>query len=365
MRWLIGLVVVLAAVGAVRLVGCGETDTSCSQSGAFEFVHPAGSYSSIQDCVTADVCLTRGFAGPLYNAAAVAPAEYPRDFVLQWPGDTDEPTGTLWAPTDCASARPSDFVTFVAALQSEVGENVLRTPLCLAIPAAELRYDVDFSAWGAGGGGAFTYTRSAASPDECGHGAATCGTACGCPDGFVVDASSGKCRFPDPCEPNPCGAGATCRRLGITDHACECDTVEFGNAGGGCDSITPSVCIARASTMGLFNRVNEPGHDYVEECVSPSPTLTEWASLPCSQATDDDFGTWVSSTFVDQPFCLPPQMVGLPACVRLTDGSDQEWDIRMTDWCIGPFRGGGCFSYIRSHNVEDGQPCSPGADDGR
>lgn len=47
-------------------------------------------------------------------------------------------------------------------------------------------------------------------------------------------------------------------------------------------------------------------------------------------------------------------MVGVPACVRLTDGSNEEWDVRMADWCVG---GGGCLSYIRSHNVADGQAC--------
>ena len=336
-------------------MGCaGAGGRDCTQSGAFEFVHPTGSDSSVQDCITADVCLTRGYAGPLFNAVGVSPAEYPREFLLQWPGDTEEPVGTQWAPSDCASAQPSGFTTFVDALQDAVGDNLLRTPLCLSIPAANLFYDVDFSAWQSGGGGAFAYTRTAASPDECDHGDATCGTACGCPEGFLVDANSGDCRLPDPCNPNPCGSGATCRRIGLADHVCECDTVEFTNDLGSCDSITPSVCIARGSSMGLYNSADEPGYNEVAECGSPSPTLTEWANLPCAEAVNVDFGTWVSATFTD---CFPPQMVGVAGCVRLTDGSSQEWDIRMTDWCIGPFRGGGCFSYIRSHNVADGQAC--------
>ena len=170
-----------------------------------------------------------------------------------------------------------------------------------------------------------------------------------CTDGFCLD---GVCE--DPCDPNPCGLGATCRVIGIEEHVCECDAVEFSNEGGSCDSISPSVCIARDFIMGLYNSADEPGYNRVGYCVSPSPTLTEWASLPCAQATDVDFGTWVSSTFLELPFCTPPEMVGVPACVRLTDGSNQEWDIRMTDWCVG---GGGCFSYIRSHNVDDGQAC--------
>ncbi len=343
--------------GAGGMAGSGGTGgaggTSCTQSGAFEFVHPTGSYSSVQDCITPDVCLTRAYGGPIFNAVGITPAEYPQDV-------TEEPTGTLWAPTDCASAQPGDYTTFSAALQSEVGNNVLDTALCLSIPAANLFYDVDFSAWEMGGGGGFTYTRTAASPDECAHGDATCGATCGCPDGFVVDASTGKCGLPNPCDPNPCGLGASCRRIGIADHVCECDTVEFSNQGGGCDSITPLVCIARGATKGLFNSSDETGYDDVGECQSPSPTLTEWASLPCSQATDADFGTWVSSTFLDPAdltSCAPPAMVGVPACMRLTRGSNEEWDIRMTDWCIGQLRGGGCFSYIRSHNVGDGQSC--------
>jgi hypothetical protein len=252
----------------------------------------------------------------------------------------------------------------VAALQFDVGNNVLDTALCLSIPAANLFYDVDFSAWqkgplADGGGGAFTYTRTAASPDECAHGDATCGTVCGCPEGFVVDASSGNCRLPDPCDPNPCGSGATCRRLGIADHVCECDTVDFSNEGGSCDSITPDVCIARGVAKGLYNSEDELGYNEAALCVSPSPTLTEWASLPCAQAENADFGTWISATFNAVGTCAPPSMVGVAGCVRLTDGSSEEWDIRMTDWCAGILGGGGCFSYIRSHNVADGAACPP------
>ena len=328
----------------------GEGGTSCTQSGAFEFVHPTGSYASVQDCITPDVCITRAYGGPIFNAVGISPAQYPQEV-------DEEPTGTLWAPSDCASAQPGDYTSFVAALQFEVGNNILDTALCLSIPAANLFYDVDFSAWEMGGGGAFTYTRTAASPDECAHGDAICGATCGCPDGFVVDASSGNCGLPNPCDPSPCGSGASCRRIGIAGHVCECDTVEFSNDGGICDSITTSVCIARGLNKGLFNSQSEPRYDDVAECESPSPTLTEWADLPCAQATDADFGTWVSSTFLDLASCAPPQMVGVPACVRLSDGSNEEWDILMTDWCIGQLRGGGCFSYIRSHNVEDGQNC--------
>jgi len=327
--------------------GIGGTIThDCTQSGAFEFVHPTDSGRSVQDCITADVCLTRGDARSLFNAA-VSPEEVAANVL-------EEPIETQWAPSDCASAQPGDFMTFVDVLQGWVGMNVLDTPLCLSIPAANLLYDVDFSAWEMQGGGAFTYTRTAASPDECDHGDATCGTACGCPEGFVVDASSGDCRLPDACDPNPCGSGANCRRVGVANHVCECDTVEFTNDEGSCDSITPGLCIARGSIMGLYNSEDELGYNEVAECVSPSPTFTEWVRLPCSAAVNADFGTWVSASFTD---CIPPQMVGVAGCVRLTDGSSQEWDIRMTDWCIGMGRGGGCFSYIRSHNVADGQAC--------
>jgi len=333
--------------GGMGTGGTGGTiSRDCTQSGAFEFVHPTDSGRSLQDCITADVCLTRGDARSLLNAA-VSPEEIAAD-------PLEEPIGTRWAPSDCASAQPGDFTTFVAALQFDVGNNVLDGALCLSIPAANLFYDVDFSAWEMQGGGAFTYTRTAASSDECDHGDAICGTACGCPEGFVVAASSGDCRLPDPCNPNPCGSGATCRRIGVADHVCECDTVEFTNDQGSCDSITPGVCIARGLTEGLYNSAAEPGYNEVAECVSPSPTLTEWASLPCAQAVNADFGTWVSASFAD---CFPPPMVGVAGCMRLTDGSNQEWDVRMTDWCMGMGRGGGCFSYTRSHNVANGQAC--------
>jgi hypothetical protein len=141
----------------------------------------------------------------------------------------------------------------------------------------------------------------------------------------------------------------------VDSHECQCDVVNFTNDSG-CDSITGNVCIARDSSGGLYNSQAEAEFDRTNgSCDSGSPALTEWASVPCADAVDNDFGPWNSQSFA---WCYPPDVIADLGCVRLTDGSNESWDVITTDWCVGEGRGGGCFSYIRSHNVPDGQACN-------
>jgi hypothetical protein len=272
-----------------------------------------------------------------------------------------DPIGTQWARSTCATAVELDFFGFTEMTGYEppsiVGEDV-----CLWLTGSNLKYDVVFSSWQSGGGGGFAYRRTAATPDECAHADAICNEddTCGCPEGFQVVGTPGVCGLPNPCDPDPCGAGALCRRTSVDTHVCECDTVEFTKPVGPaatCDQISANVCITRGTSRGLFNSDDEVEYNTDSgSCDSPSPTLTEWALLPCADAANEDFGPWISDSFAD---CSPPDVLGEVGCVRLTDGSAQSWDIRMTGWCNGESSANGCFSYIRSHNVPDGASCSP------
>jgi hypothetical protein len=238
--------------------------------------------------------------------------------------------------------------------------DVVGQDVCLWLTDSNLKYDVVFSSWESGGGGGFGYTRTSTVPDECGHADATCqeNDVCLCPEGFEVSSGTGLCGLAHPCEPDPCGAGAVCRRTAVDEHVCECGTVEFTKPPApdtSCDQLSPSVCIARASMQGLFNNEDESGFDdSIDPCESPSPTMTEWADVPCAVAMEADFGPWNSESYAD---CNPPGAVGLAGCVRLTDGTGLSWDIRTTDWCVGQGDVNGCFSYIRSRNVDDGVAC--------
>ena len=340
--------------GAGGMAGMGgAAGRDCAQSGAVEFVHPTLSSINVSDCITPDVCLTRGLSRGLFNIASSTETQ---------PAGTS-PAGTLWAPADCATSMGNEasFVSFRDSLGNAIGDNILTTPLCLWIPDANLFYDVVFSAWESGGGGGFTYTRTAAVPDECAHGDARCdeSNACSCPGGFIVDEESGKCRAPSSCDANPCGFGATCRPMGLESHVCSCEVVFFDkprNDSVTCDSLSPNVCIARGNSRPLYNSADEAGYTFdIDPCESSSPSLTEWASVPCSEATELDFGSFISESYAG---CYPGGTIGVQGCVRLTDGSNESWDIMMTQWCGGDNVGGGCFSYIRSHDVADGVNCN-------
>lgn len=37
--------------------------------------------------------------------------------------------------------------------------------------------------------------------------------------------------------------------------------------------------------------------------------------------------------------------------MQLTDGSGEEWDVRLIDWCVGEGKATGCFTYIRSRRA--------------
>lgn len=328
----------------------GVMARDCMQSGAVVFDHPSESGTSVQDCVTPDVCITRGSARGIFNSA-ISPVQMATS-------GRRAPLGTLWAPSTCTEAVEMDFVGFIDMTGSSPPD-VVGQDVCLWLTGSNLKYDVVFSSWESGGGGGFGYTRTAFVPDECGHADATCqeNDVCLCPEGFEVSAETGLCGLPHPCEPNPCGAGATCRRTAVDEHVCECGTVEFTKPPApdtSCDQLSPSVCITRGPSQGLFNNEDELGYNETDLCESPSPTLTVWALMRCADAMEADFGPWISSSYAD---CGPPNILGQAGCVRLTDGSGLSWDIRMTDWCVGTGDVNGCFSYIRSRNVDDGVAC--------
>jgi hypothetical protein len=284
------------------------------------------------------------------------------------------PEGTLWALSTCAaSTTPDDFETITALFSGGggggvgdgIGENIVDADLCLWLTNEDLFYDVVFSEWGTVAASSFAYRRTAVDADECGVAGVMCGATCDCPEGWVNEGGDGICVLPDPCEPVPCGAGATCRKTGATSHRCECDTEEFSKPPAQTDTVdcvSPGVCLARGDTRALYNSLQESQAGPVDVCgldieVRPVfPTLTEWVRKPCASAAPEEF-----VIFLDEEFActgVPRRVIGFHSCLHTTD-DDALWDIQFTDWCPSARTSepSGCFSYVRWHAVEDGVAC--------
>ena len=87
-----------------------------------------------------------------------------------------------------------------------------------------------------------------------------------------------------------------------------------------------------------------------------TPSLTEWARMPCASAAPADFVKFFDDAFACPG--VPRRLVGFHSCLRTTE-EDAQWDIQLTDWCPSALTTdpSGCFSYIRWHAVEDGVAC--------
>jgi hypothetical protein len=361
----------------VVLGGCSETNGGpggtageggtggtrpCTSSGTVAFEHTA--FDGAPDCIVPGVCINRGRVKGIYNSASELAAN-----------SAVSPEGTLWALSTCAAATaPDDFETITAlfsggvggGMNNGIGDNIIDADLCLWLTNEDFFYDVVFSEWGTVAASSFAYERTAVDADECGVAGATCGARCGCPEGWVNEGGDGICVLPDPCDSNPCGAGALCRKTGATSHRCECDTVEFSKPPGQTavvDCVSAGVCLARGDERALYNSLEEDEAGPTAVCEldidqRPAfPTLTEWARTPCASTTPADFHIFLSETFACTG--VPRRVVGFHSCLHTTDDDDALWDIQFTDWCpsASTSQPSGCFSYVRWHAVEDGVAC--------
>jgi hypothetical protein len=285
------------------------------------------------------------------------------------------PEGTLWALSTCDDSLAADDFTTITALfsggggsgacqQNCVGGNIVGADLCLWLTNEDLFYDVVFSEWGSVEGSSFSYERTAVDADECGVAGATCGATCDCPAGWVNEGGDGICVLPNPCDADPCGAGASCRRTGATSHRCECDAVEFTKPPGETgtvDCVSAGVCLARGDKGPLYNSVLEEEAGGGLCRLAPEdrpdfPTGTEWVRAPCASAMPSDFETFLSDAFACPE--VPRRIMGFRSCLHTLD-DDVLWDIQFTDWCPNNQETdpSGCFSYLRWHAVQDGEAC--------
>jgi hypothetical protein len=324
-------------------------------------------FNAAPDCIVPGVCIERGRNKGIYNSATELVAN-----------SAVSPEGTRWALSTCAAATTQDDFETITALFSGgsgsaicrnncLGGNIVDADMCLWLKNEDLFYDVVFSEWGTIEASSFAYERTAVDADECGVAGATCGATCGCPAGWVREGVDGICVLPDPCDSDPCGAGATCRRTGAKSHRCECDTVVFSKPAGETDKVdcvSAGVCLARGDDRALYNSLQESQAAAKGECNKDIevrdvfPTLTEWVRAPCASTAPEDFVIFLSEEFACKE--VPRRIVGFHSCLHTTD-DDALWDIQFTEWCPNALQTepSGCFSYVRWHAADDGMACPP------
>lgn len=354
-----------------------ETAT-CDMYTPFDFTHSDD--GDEEDCITDDVCLTRGSGGPIYNGAT-------EDEAASGGCASTSPEGTEWAPGPCFGNAGPFEPGFAAATgcspQSAVGET-----LCLRIVATDEYYDIDMTSYtGGGGGGGFAYTRTLVDGGPCAAGA-TCSldedaVVCTCPEDAPGDGAV-ECAFQGACLEEPCaddaictslggdafecacndgfnGDGFTCFPAGTCDPGCavnercdetgaapECVCLDgYADDGDGCVEINEcgapatvytfapgddpvciheSVCLERSTDGGPFyNTVNSDEPDF-DTCSQEVPTGTSWQYGPCAEIDEESWGN-----FIDATDCGPPDVVGEAMCMRI-DATGDIYEFELLTW---------------------------------
>ncbi len=220
------------------------------------------------DCVTPEVCLTRGSSEGLYNA--MAEAGYDRDEYLS-------PLGTLWADSATADATTTDFVVWREAVDGDPPSRLYH-PLSMFIPEEGRFFDVVVLRWPAWSGGGVTYVRREVDAGNvCGDGVLQLGEECDDGNTTPGDGCQATCRLPycgdgviDPGETcdegllNSDEPGATCR-IGCTPAGCSDGILDPGEVcddgnlvdGDGCDSDCDLSCGRGSGATMVFPRASD------------------------------------------------------------------------------------------------------------
>ena len=352
--------------------GDGTTCEDIDECAASPFTFSKTNYgdpTEEQDCITPDVCITRGDDHPIYNAAVET---QPTTTGCSFEG----PAGTQWAAQPCETALPGDFATFLTHFCSPA-YNLVGTDACLYLPAYEYYFDIVFTSWTQSAeGGGFTYMRTPygdAGAIACGVPGSSCqntdgGFECTCPDGYETDPDSGVCVDIDECadELDDCDDNATCVNE-PGGFACECNPGYAGD-GTACsdidecagapvtftkedhadpaevqDCIVPGVCLTRDEQYPLYNAAIETGAD-PQDRESTKPTGTLWARGTCTSLQGSPyFGPFLGPEFANgNP---ANSLVGVDGCLYLPD-YDLYFDIVFESWTSSSSGGG--FSYTRT-----------------
>jgi hypothetical protein len=317
----------------------------------FDFYHPSGVGSAVQDCIEANVCLTRNTTNSLYNASAGS---------LQWACGTcgKETSGWYGNANNMmqSCARPRNF------------PDNLPPPFCMKVLSNGHLYDIALTWWESGqastAGGGFSYARRPL-PDGIGDACDNCPTwsnptqdaaACLDSDGDgVVDAIDNCTYIPnaDQADADLDGVGDACDNCPVTWNPTQTDSdkgasTAYAHASGSGttdqDCIATDVCLTRGATGAVFNGAT-------------TPAPIEWACGECGRETS----TWVDDISLLKNLCLGgamPNIVNRPTCLRSLALSE-PWTLVWSGYESG---GGGGFSYDRYQGDGHGDACDNCAD---
>ncbi|MBJ93900.1 MAG: hypothetical protein CMP23_05420 [Rickettsiales bacterium] len=265
--------------------------TSFTKPGFADPTEPAN-----QDCITPDVCITRGNNQGIYNA------------VSQSSFSGDGPAGTEWAPQATAQAQPSDYGPWRTAVGNNPGSAVGQ-PLSLHILGTDLYYDVVFTQFAGGNsGGAFSYQRARALVPGC--------------------SDPGASNY----DPRVTANDGWCGDWTLFDKDSYADPTLPQNQ----DCISPTVCITRSDNGGPFNALDE---SEFSPSVSPSGTL--WSEGLTAAQSPSDYSSWRQAVNNNGG---PRNAVGVPYSVQVP-AAGLHFDVVVLRF--GGGSSGGSLRYVR------------------
>jgi hypothetical protein len=319
--------------------GIGDECDNClnisnpGQEDSDELTFTKSNWGNETDCITPNVCLTRGIKGPLFNSLYQTMDNVLYDF-------SANPIGTEWAYGICEDKDSIEFMNLFDLKEGYSPLTMIGQDMCLHVIADDIYVDIKFHGWKAGQGGGmppggwFSYTRSNKDGigDECDN----------CPYAYN----------PDQNDSDNDTIGDTCDNcLNISNpgqNNTDFSEVRFSHPNNGeeKDCIEDGVCLYRYSYGPILNM----------------PEDIEWACGQCGSETSD----YYSSVDYD-PISLWQEMKyncfgysnqnipGSDTCLHVI-GSDNHYDIYWTGWTVGSNGGGpggGGFSYTRTNETDE------------
>ena len=265
-------------------------------------------WGSEVDCLSDNVCLTRGNSQGLYNSI-LETSMYDK---------YSSPYDTLWYRGSYCAGLSTYHVNSPLYYTTSGGYNwsLVNTPMCVKLVSENKYYNVLFNSWTSSAqGGGFSYTRWPFEP------------VMGCMDSEADNYNS---------------------LATFKDGSCTYSNGKFvkEDFSSSTDCLTQNVCIARNSTQGLYNSVVEGGYN------GSGPTGTEWVfGSTCADSLF--FSSWFSAMSSYVGGRNPSSLVNVSGCLHLIP-DNLYYNVIFKSWTRGNMSGasGGGFSYTRIPTTE-------------